>query len=307
MGKMSSVISRIRPGIAALMAKLGPKLLAVIVKFAKLGLGIGSMVAYSYLFTWQFAIILMVSLFWHESGHVWAMKKCKMRIKGIYFIPFIGAAAMTEDAFKTRKDEVFCAIMGPVWGFVMAVGTAAIYYVTKNAFFAAISGWIALINLFNLLPINPLDGGRIMKSITFSINSKLGLIFLSVGIVASIIITIWARIILFSILLAFACFELVFEARKQSNIKELYQSLKYINRYKNLPEEYKDPKITEDVNKLLEKISDIELITMPTMTTKGIMASSVSYTIIIGILWTLMNYMNAVPEVEVARKILMGL
>lgn len=219
--KMSkSRMTNIRTGIVAFIAKVGSKLLSIGVKLAKVlkigkfGLAIGSMVAYAYLFTWQFSVLLMVSLFFHESGHIWAMKRCGLKTKGIYFIPFLGAAAVSEDMFKTRRDEVYIAIMGPIWGFSLAAGTALVYVFTGNALFATAAGWMAMVNLFNLLPINPLDGGRIMKSIAFSLNSKMGLIFLVFGVLASIVLIVWAKLILFLILLLIGSMELFFEYRE---------------------------------------------------------------------------------------------
>jgi Zn-dependent protease len=261
-------MTNIRAGIAALAAKIGPKLLSIGVKLAKVlkvgkfGLAIGSMVAYAYLFTWQFSVLIMVSLFFHELGHLFAMKRCGLKTKGIYFIPFLGAAAVSEDMFKTRRDEVYIAIMGPIWGFALAVGTALIYVFTGNALFAAAAGWMAMVNLFNLLPVNPLDGGRIMKSIAFSINSKAGLIFLVVGILISIVLIVWAKLILFLILLLIGSLELFFEYR-----------------------EYE---------------------VRPSMTHRGVVISTISYMAVVTILWALMTYTSHVPEVDIARKLFMS-
>jgi len=261
-------MTNIRAGIAALAAKVGPKLLSIGVKLAKVlkigkfGLAIGSMAAYAYIFSWQFAVLLMVSLFFHESGHIWAMKRCRLKTKGIYFIPFLGAAAVSEDIFKTRRDEVYIAIMGPIWGFSLAIGTALIYVFTGNALFAAAAGWMAMVNLFNLLPINPLDGGRIMKSIAFSLNSKMGLVFLVVGVLLSIVLIIWAKLILFLILLLIGSMELFFEYR-----------------------EYE---------------------VRPSMTHKGVAISAIIYMAVIAVLWVLMSYMSHVPEVDIARKVFMS-
>jgi Zn-dependent protease len=285
---------RINAGFAVLAAKIGPKLLSVGIKFAKVikigktGLAIGSMATYVYLFTWQFAIIIMISLFFHELGHIIAMKRCGMKTKGIYFIPFLGAAAVADGIFKSRRDEVYIAIMGPIFGFSMAVSTAFLYFVTDNALFAAAAGWMAMVNLFNLLPINPLDGGRIMKSVAFSIHSGMGFIFLGIGIVASIILTFWVGLVLFSILLFLAILELVFEwlrYSKREEVAEIYKDRKDIDLQKSFGEEYIFP---------------------PSMTKKGIIISVVAYIIIIGILWSLMTYMNHVPEVEIARKLFMS-
>lgn len=286
-------MAKITAGMAALAAKIGPKLLTIaikltkVVKIGKFGLAIGSMAAYAYLFTWQFAIIIMISLFFHELGHITAMKRCGLKTKGIYFIPFLGAAAVTDGIFKSRRDEVYIAIMGPIWGFAMAICTAMIYIVTNNTFYAAVAGWMAMVNLFNLLPLNPLDGGRILKSVAFSIHSDLGFVFLGIGIVASMILTFWVGLILFSFLLVLAILELIFEWLRYSRREEVVDI-------------YKDRKDN------FQKTFGEEYIFPPSMTKKGIIISTVVYIIIIAVLWSLMTYMNHVPEVEIARKLFMS-
>lgn len=276
--------------LAVLFGKLLPILVKLVktLKFTKFGLIALSGAAYAYLFTWQFSLMILVALFVHESGHIYAMKRCGMKTKGIYFIPFLGAAAIGDGEFPSRKDETYIAIMGPIWGFVLAILTGAIYFIWHNAFFAAVSGWMAMVNLFNLLPVNPLDGGRIIKSVTFSINSKLGFTFLSIGIIFFTILTFWAGLILFFVLLLFSSIELIFE---------------YLRHKRNI--EFFD-KLDETEKARLLKIKEIENMTTINMSRKASIVSVIGYVIIIAILWTLMSYMNHVPEVAIAREIFMS-
>lgn len=239
MGKM---IKNISAGIVALVSKVGPKILTAVAKFAKIGkfgLAAISMASYTYLFTWKFAVMIMVLLLVHEYGHIWAMKRCGIKTKGIYFIPFLGAAAVTEEAFKSRRDEAYIAIMGPIFGLVLSGISLFVYMVTKDTLFAAAAGWMAMINLFNLLPINPLDGGRIMKSIAFSVNSKLGYRFLIVGIMLSVILTFWAGIILFVFLLIVGTLDFVFEYKRRNANEVIKTCIKEIDKIfaRNPPDE----------------------------------------------------------------------
>jgi Zn-dependent protease len=66
-------------------------------------------------------------------------------------------------------------LAGPLTGAVLAAGTGLLYFATRNGALAAAAAWMALVNLFNLLPVVPLDGGRVVKSITCSIGSRTGL------------------------------------------------------------------------------------------------------------------------------------
>jgi len=291
---------RIYAGIITLGAKIGLKMLLAVtklvkvIKVGKIGLAAGSMAVYAYLFSWQFAVVIMASLFFHESGHIWAMKMCGLKTKGIYFIPLLGAAAVSDEMFKSRKDEVYIAAMGPIWGFILAIVTVGIYFLTENAFFAAVAGWMAMINLFNLLPVNPLDGGRIMKSITFSINSILGLTFLGIGIMISMIFIVWAKIYLFFLLLFVGSLELIFEYKTYDRAQKIID-------YSKIPDikEHMDDSVLQEIERL-------ESLVPPPMSNTGIIMSAIIYVFMIIILWGLMTYMNHIPEVEVARKLFMS-
>jgi Zn-dependent protease len=265
-------MGRIRAGLVTVITKVGFKLLSIIVKFAKIGkigLAIGTMVTYSYLFTWQFALVLMISLFVHENGHIYMMRKCGMKVKGIYFIPFMGAAAVAEGEFPSPKDEAHIAIMGPIWGLILAGFTLLTYEYTGNAFFGAVAGWMAMVNLFNLLPISPLDGGRIMKSVAFSVNSSAGLIFMISGIFIFAFMTFWKGIILFAALLLIASLEFMMT----------YSQVKY--------------GIGNDIKKF------------EPMCVKNIALAVILYMLVAVILWVLMVYVDAIPEVAIAKSVFM--
>lgn len=99
-----------------------------------------------------------------------------MSHKGMYFIPLIGAAAVPEDDFESHYDEAYVAAMGPVFGLATAVACGVFYFLFSTPIAAAAAAWIAMINLFNLLPVKPLDGGRIVAALSFSISSSLGFV-----------------------------------------------------------------------------------------------------------------------------------
>lgn len=183
-------------GLWLVLLKVGGKAVPALLKllkgfkFGKFALAGSSLAVYSVLFSWQFALILMGSIFLHEMGHVWAMKRCGLKVRGIYFLPLLGAAAVTEDEFPSRGKEAYIALMGPLWGFGLAVVTFGVYLMTQSPMAAAIAGWMALVNLFNLLPIDPLDGGRVMKSIGYSIHSGIGYWIMVAGLVLALLL-VW--------------------------------------------------------------------------------------------------------------------
>lgn len=171
-------------GLGVLFFKLAPKLSKIffgITKSAKVLLFGGSAATYSVLFGWKAALMILAFLFVHESGHLWAMKQRGMKTKGLYFIPFLGAAAVAEEEFPTRETESYVALMGPAFGLGLAALAYLAFLITQDLEMIAAAGWMALITLLNLLPIMPLDGGRVLKSIMFSMNSGLGLMAVFAG------------------------------------------------------------------------------------------------------------------------------
>ncbi len=164
---------------------LGFKLLKS-AKIIKVLLAGASLAAYSWLFSFQFAIALIACLMVHEYGHIRAMKHFGMKTKGIYIIPFLGGLALSDDKINTRWQDVTISIMGPVFGLLLSLVLMLVYWITGNIFFAGLANFNALINLINLLPILPLDGGHILKSIGFSVNGKFGLVALVLGSVIGI-------------------------------------------------------------------------------------------------------------------------
>jgi Zn-dependent protease len=162
------------------LASLGFKLLKS-AKIIKVLLAGASLAAYSWLFSFQFAVALIACLMVHEYGHIRAMQYFGMKTKGIYIIPFLGGLALSDDKINTRWQDVTISIMGPVFGLLLSLVLMLVYWMTGNIFFAGLANFNALINLINLLPILPLDGGHILKSIGFSINGKFGLVAMAIG------------------------------------------------------------------------------------------------------------------------------
>jgi Zn-dependent protease len=208
-------------GQATLVIKLGPKLgsiglkLLKGLKLTKVGLVAASAAGYAWLYTWQFSAILLFALIVHESGHVWAMKVVGIPTKGFYLIPFVGGAAVPEREFKSRGEEYFVAIMGPIFGVASAAVPLAVGWLTGYSLFEAVAAFIAMINLFNLLPITPLDGGRITKSIAFSAGNKSGLYWIIAGLVGCGLIIMLAQVWLLGFILIIGCVDLFFEWKRR--------------------------------------------------------------------------------------------
>jgi Zn-dependent protease len=174
-----------RVGLLGVVAKLGGAL-AKAVKTANVGWAAASFAAYGFLFTWKFAVALLLQLFVHEYGHVHAMRRTGMKVRGMYFIPFLGAVAVSEDAFTSRRQQAYVALNGPIWGSTFALLPAALWFFTRDPVWAGTAAWWAIINLFNLLPILPLDGGRLLQALAYSFSSTLGLALTVLGLAGAV-------------------------------------------------------------------------------------------------------------------------
>ena len=112
-------------GLWVVAAKLGmkflPKLWTVLPKLLKGVFSIktagaaASLGVYSLLWSWEMGFSLVAFILIHEYGHLWAMKRCGIKTKGIYLIPGFGGAAVAEESFKSAHNEAFIALMGPLW------------------------------------------------------------------------------------------------------------------------------------------------------------------------------------------------
>ncbi|QBF82591.1 site-2 protease family protein [Shewanella maritima] len=204
------------------LASLGFKLLKS-AKVVKALLAGASLAAYSWLFSIEFALALIACLVVHEYGHVKAMKHFGMKTKGIYLIPFMGGLALSDERINTRWQDVVISIMGPTFGLFMSLICMVAFWFTDNIFFAGLASFNALLNLFNLLPILPLDGGHILKSISFSMNSVIGLVICIIAALAGVAISYTFGLALLGFLLLIGSLEIVMEwqTRHQSHLLPL--------------------------------------------------------------------------------------
>jgi Zn-dependent protease len=199
-------------GLGALAMKLlkSAKLIKVVLAGA-------SLAAYTWLFSFQFAFALVVCLVIHEYGHVRAMQYFGMKTKGVYLIPFFGGAALTDDKINTRWQDVVISMMGPCFGLFMSLACLLAYWISDVPFFAGLAVFNAFLNLLNLLPILPLDGGHVLKSISFSMNNKLGVFICVAAAALGIFVSFILGLSLFVFLMLIGCLEIFMEWRMRHN------------------------------------------------------------------------------------------
>lgn len=112
-------------------------------------------------------ITLFGTVIIHELGHVWAAREVGWSIREIRLLPFGGVAEVEQQGNSTPAEEIFVALAGPlqhIWMIFLSIGLETIgwwsvewssYFIQANIF----------IGLFNLMPILPLDGGKVMQAL----------------------------------------------------------------------------------------------------------------------------------------------
>ncbi|MCU6796322.1 site-2 protease family protein [Paenibacillus sp. WQ 127069] len=122
--------------------------------------------AYALLFPWSFAIGFVLLIFVHEMGHVIAAKQKGLPVSAPMFIPFLGAMISMKRHPRDAVTEAYVGIGGPVLGTVGALVVFGLGYYLNSPFLYSLAQAGFLINLFNLIPIHPLDGGRIVTAVS---------------------------------------------------------------------------------------------------------------------------------------------
>jgi Zn-dependent protease len=166
-----SLFRRLLAPLAALgllLAKFkGLALLALKAKFVGTALTmVISVGAYALLFPVWFAIGFVVLIWVHEMGHVLQLKREGIPASAPMFIPFLGAFVAMKQMPKNALAEARVGLAGPVLGSLGALGAWGIYELTREPLFLGLAYVGFFLNLFNLLPMLPLDGGRAVGALS---------------------------------------------------------------------------------------------------------------------------------------------
>jgi Zn-dependent protease len=123
-----------------------------------------SVAAYALLWGWAFGVGFVVLLFVHELGHVIQMRREGIRPSWLVFVPFLGAAVGARSLGGSALAEARVGLAGPLLGTFGCAAVALVGVLTGAEFWYALAFTGFLLNLFNLIPIVPLDGGRAMAA-----------------------------------------------------------------------------------------------------------------------------------------------
>ena len=116
---------------------------------------------YARVFGFPFALGFVVLILLHELGHGVAMKAVGVEAGWPIFIPFFGASISLKSMPRSAHDHAVIAYGGPLAGTAASLACAAIGLVTHERYWLALAHSGFFLNLFNLIPVEPLDGGRV--------------------------------------------------------------------------------------------------------------------------------------------------
>jgi Zn-dependent protease len=173
--KPRSLWRRIGSALAALgllLVKVGAKGKALLLLLPKLKLFttsasmLVSIGAYALIWGWRFGVGFVLLLLVHEMGHVIQLRREGIKASAPMFIPFLGALVAMKELPKDAAAEARVGLAGPVLGSIGCLVPLALFALTGNDLFKALAFVGFFLNLFNLLPVLPLDGGRAMAALS---------------------------------------------------------------------------------------------------------------------------------------------
>lgn len=220
----ASTTARPRYGI---LTTIGVLLVSLLSKGKLLLLGLGnlsvlfsmllSVGAYWTLWGWRFALGLVLSIYVHEMGHVAALRRYGMKATAPMFIPGLGALIRLQQHPVDDREDARIGLAGPEWGLFAAAFCWAVSLVGGGEGWAAIAKVGAWINLFNLIPLGSLDGGRAFRALDR---------FQRWGVVAALIAAwIASHEGLLILLAAVAVFRALFEPNRQGDVNSFVRFL----------------------------------------------------------------------------------
>jgi Zn-dependent protease len=175
-------------------------LLFLLLKVKFVGTGLSMLVsagAWALVYPVWFAVGLVVLIWVHEMGHVLQLRREGIRASAPMFIPFLGAYIGMKEMPKNALAEARVGLAGPVLGMLGGLATVGLYALTQNPLFLGLAFFNFLLNLVNLIPVLPLDGGRAVGALS-PVVWVFGLVLMAA---LSVLVPFMLFVVLFAVLL----------------------------------------------------------------------------------------------------------
>jgi stage IV sporulation protein FB len=167
-----------------------------------------------------YILLLVMVLLIHESGHFLAMKYFNYTDVKMFFIPLLGALVTGEKQEISQKQKAVIILAGPVPGIFIGILLLALND-GSNQLLSTAANMFVFLNIFNLIPVSPLDGGNLIEILFFSARDVIRQIFIVLSIIALVGIAVYTESYIFLLI----PFTLVLQLRHQFIIKKLKSKL----------------------------------------------------------------------------------
>src|SRR5947207_11389915 len=121
---------------------------------------------YASFMSWPFAVGFVLLMLVHECGHLIVAKKFGLKVSAPVFIPFMGAFILLKDQPRNAWMEACVGIGGPILGSLGALACNSLGEMFNMPFLIVLASTGYFLNLFNLMPVGFLDGGRIVTALS---------------------------------------------------------------------------------------------------------------------------------------------
>lgn len=167
-GALLAVVIKFKTMLLLLLGKL--KFIFIFLKLGKVFGTLGTMflmiwfeaVRYGWLYGVGFVLLILV----HEMGHYFMAKHEGIDVGVPVFIPFVGAFISLKESPKSAFVEAKVALAGPIAGSIAALLLVPLYLLTGLPILHSLAYTGIVLNIFNLIPISPLDGGRAASAVS---------------------------------------------------------------------------------------------------------------------------------------------
>lgn len=183
----------------------------------------------------SFIILLLAVLLIHELGHFSFMKKYKYRNVRMLFVPLMGAFVQGEKDKYSQLQSLIVVLAGPIPGIILGIGCFFYAQQTHMDWVMTMSLIFLFLNIMNLLPIDPMDGGQLMRLLISKKKDLFNFIFSLISSLAMIIIGLWGQyyiLIVFGFLMAIRVRSLQKNYQIRKELKE--DDVQFETTYKDL-------------------------------------------------------------------------
>lgn len=180
---------------------------------------------------------LLVVLLIHELGHFFAMKLFNYNNVKLFFIPLLGAYVSGKKLIISQRQMSIVILAGPVPGIIIGFCLFMVDFIYPSEPLMMLANIFLFLNLFNLLPFMPLDGGRLIEVLFLKQNHSIRIVFTIISILGLATFAIYNKSILFLIIPISMVFELIMEIKNQKirNYLET-ENINYNVNYVDLPD-----------------------------------------------------------------------